>query len=333
MTAGAGAVFNQSGFVTVANVLASESSPTTTVTMTPTMASNLSGSLPLQFTLNGVNLSGTSTPTIGLSDPHPFDGSAPAITTTHFGSLSEFANLSAGDVLSGLQNLGATFGQLSQSADLSTPVPFASGVTFGKVFDFGGAFRQSIVKGLTSLPTPSAAPLLNPTGGGTSGGLLAPGTYYVEANYATSYGESAPGPNSMTFNVAAGQIPQVTVPAIPSGDTVNLYLSSASGTSGSATLYRSGITSTTVSLDQAASGSGATVTTSATSTALFGSAQELATLLGNVLATSSGSPYPVNVRFLPISAGSTRTREEPRSTPRFSPVRAGSQARSSTAAS
>jgi hypothetical protein len=169
------------------------------------------------------------------------------------------------------------------------------------VLNFGGAFDQSVITGLQTLPTPSTAPSVVASGGGSTGGQLPAGTYFVEATYATAYGQSAPSPVSSSFTVNSGQIPQVTLPTIPSGDTVDLYLSNNTASSGSAKLYESGITSSTVALNLAPPQDGAAAPTSATSTALFGSAQELATLLGNELATTSSNPYPVDVRFEPMS--------------------------------
>ncbi len=302
LTAGLGASFVQRTPLSVADLLASQASPSTTVTITPTSDSAASASLPTQFVLNGTSLSGNPMPTVSLADAHPFDGSAPAATLSNFNALAPFGNLSSADVLAGLRKLQDAFTRVGQTGAFSGPVPFVAGKTAGQLLDFGGAFKTSVVDGLNTIPSPSSAPTASPSGGGSSGGLLAPGSYVVVVTYATSHGQSAPGPASSSFSVAAGQVPRVTLPAIPAGYVANLYLSAPGGTAASATLYRAGVTSSTVDLAQAAPAGAAALPTSATSTALFGSIQDLSALLGGELATTPGTPFPVNVRFVPKSA-------------------------------
>ena len=70
-------------------------------------------------------------------------------------------------------------------------------------------------------PIATVAATVNATGGGTTGGNLAPGTYYVfyTFNYqGSAYPvgvESAPSPSSLPFTVTAGDIPQVSLPLLP----------------------------------------------------------------------------------------------------------------------
>jgi hypothetical protein len=84
--------------------------------------------------------------------------------------------------------------------------------------------------------------------------LLQAGTYYVKYTFVNQAGETLASPASTQFTVAAGNIPQVTFPALPTGATsINVYLTSAGGPSGSETLYKTGVTGTTTTLATATS--------------------------------------------------------------------------------
>jgi hypothetical protein len=79
-----------------------------------------------------------------------------------------------------------------------------------------------------------------------SGGLLAAGTYYCQYSFADPFGETLAGGESAQFTVAAGQVPTVTLPALPAGvQSINLYLTNANGSAGTETLYATGITTPT----------------------------------------------------------------------------------------
>lgn len=97
---------------------------------------------------------------------------------------------------------------------------------------------------------PSIAPVVNPTGGGSTGGLLQAGSYFLAFTYNYFNGETAVGFESQQFTVPSGAIPQATLPSpIPLGATsANLYLTGPNGAPGSETLYLSGLTGSTVSL-------------------------------------------------------------------------------------
>lgn len=88
------------------------------------------------------------------------------------------------------------------------------------------------------------------TGGGSTGGLLAAGTYYVAYSWTTAHGETTRGTSeSAQFTVAAGNIPRVTIPSLPAGAAAaNIHLTAAGGASGSSTLYATGVTGTTYDL-------------------------------------------------------------------------------------
>jgi hypothetical protein len=101
---------------------------------------------------------------------------------------------------------------------------------------------------------PSVAATVNPIGGGTTGGALQPGTYYLRYTGVNAGGETTPSPESTALTVAAGNVPQVTLPPLPIGVlTRNIYLTSAGGMAGSETLYANGIASTTFNLSAAQS--------------------------------------------------------------------------------
>ena len=77
-------------------------------------------------------------------------------------------------------------------------------------------------------PNPNVKATVNATGGGATGGSLSPGTYIVAYTWLdtltgreTTVGTSA----SLPFTVAAGNIPTVTLPALPAwAASMNLYL-------------------------------------------------------------------------------------------------------------
>ena len=93
-----------------------------------------------------------------------------------------------------------------------------------------------------------------PTGGGTTGGGLAPGNYYIIYTYIYASGtESFGSPQSATFTVSAGNVPEVVLPALPNGTTgYNIYLSDSAADPGSAQRYASTVTSSIFLLQTAA---------------------------------------------------------------------------------
>ena len=79
-----------------------------------------------------------------------------------------------------------------------------------------------------------------------SGGLLPAGTYYCQYSFVDPFGETLAAGESVQFTVAAGQVPSVTLPALPAGvQAVNLYLTQPGGGPGTETLYATGVTTTT----------------------------------------------------------------------------------------
>lgn len=99
----------------------------------------------------------------------------------------------------------------------------------------------------------SQAPTVNVTGGGSVGGSLPAGAYYlVYTELDSGAKESNPSQETANFTVAAGNIPRVTLPALPTGvSSRNIYLTAAAGARGSETLYATGVTGTTYDLSSA----------------------------------------------------------------------------------
>ena len=95
-----------------------------------------------------------------------------------------------------------------------------------------------------------AAPPVNPTGGGSTGGSLLPGTYFAYYTFLFPSGtETFASPNSLPFTVAAGNVPQIAMPALPLGATsYRIYLSDDVANAGSARLYAAGVTSSPYNL-------------------------------------------------------------------------------------
>jgi len=102
----------------------------------------------------------------------------------------------------------------------------------------------------TAKANPSTTPTVDPTGGASVGGNLQAGTYYLKyTDVATAGGETLPSPESLQFTVVAGDIPQVTLPSLPSGiSSRNIYITPTNGVSNSETLYLTGVTTTTQNL-------------------------------------------------------------------------------------
>ena len=137
------------------------------------------------------------------------------------------------------------------SADPNTATRYATGFT-GTTFNLAMAVTSGTAQApITNIST--IVPTVAATGGGATGGKLAPGTYYVLYTFAYPNGtETLPSPSSATFNVSAGNIPQVTLPPLPAGSIgFNIYLSNARGTAGSAVRYASDITSSIYQLQSA----------------------------------------------------------------------------------
>ena len=277
LAAGTTLAFNTTD-ITTSILNSADANPGSLVTVTAAANQNsMTAALPLQFTLGGTVLSGTPAPEVDLSDSNLLGGQIPTVTTQNFANLANFANLTSTSMLNQLGSLGNWLESIRSSSLFNSTIPFTN-QTVGGALDFGAAFTDKVLSGLVNIDTPTEPPQVNVSGGGSTGGLLAAGSYFVQYTFVNSSGESTPSPASSTFAVTAGQIPTIGLPTAPAGNTINLYLSNSSAGSGSATLYQSAITTTSVNLSQAA-GAGPALPTGVTTTPAFATAQELATLV------------------------------------------------------
>jgi hypothetical protein len=134
------------------------------------------------------------------------------------------------------------------------PSIVTSGATFSQLQSNGlsGLLELLITANSTGTPAPTAAATATATGGGSAGGNLAAGTYYFVFTETNGIGETTAAPESAQLTAAAGNIPQVTFPALKSGNSArNLYLTQANGSTGTEVLYAAGITTTTYNLSAA----------------------------------------------------------------------------------
>jgi hypothetical protein len=133
---------------------------------------------------------------------------------------------------------------------------YATGIT-GTTYNLAVATQASQplppANNTAVVSAPGALPLIVPTGGGTSGGNLQSGNYFLKFTYTTVNGETTPSTESAQFTVLPGYIPRVTLPTLPAGVIgINLYLTPAYGASNSEVKYTSGVVSTIFDLAAAA---------------------------------------------------------------------------------
>jgi len=128
----------------------------------------------------------------------------------------------------------------------TSPSIAPSGTTFAQ-FQAGGTsgiLERLISANFSGMASPGA-PTVTPTGGGTAGGTLAAGTYYVMVTETNGIGETTASPE-ISLAITAGNIPQVSFAAMQAGNTArNVYVGTASGAE---VLYASGVTAGTYNL-------------------------------------------------------------------------------------
>lgn len=123
--------------------------------------------------------------------------------------------------------------------------------------------RAGGLRGLIDLIIAANPAIANPTvattavenGGGSSGGLLPAGDYFLYYTFVGPGGETTVGTSviASALSVTATHIPRVTLPATPSGARCkNLYATAAAGLAGTQLLYATGITGTTFDMSFAA---------------------------------------------------------------------------------
>jgi len=136
----------------------------------------------------------------------------------------------------------------------ASPSIQASSATHADLLTGGLAVMLAkVVAANPAITNPSTAPTATATGGGASGGNLAAGNYFYSYTWVDGAGETLHKESASALTVASGNIPRVTIPALPTGVcSANIYVSAAGGASGSETLYATGITGTTFDLSFAA---------------------------------------------------------------------------------
>ncbi len=243
--------------------------------------------------------SSPSSPAIIISGT-PFGGSTPTVAVNpNFAGVDGFATLTPQEMLGLFDQFGGWLDNLQSSPSLAVTLPLVGGQTVGSLLDLKQAFETAVTNAMTVAP-PATAPIVAAVGGGATGGNLAPGTYFIEYTFTNAAGaETATSPESLPFTVAAGDVPKVTLPALPMGITgYKLYLGSSPG--GPTTFYASGVgpsvlsgaSSFTVNLSGAAVANGSTPPAGSTTMPAFGTAQDLAAALAAALDVPASSIDP-----------------------------------------
>lgn len=127
-----------------------------------------------------------------------------------------------------------------------TEVLYADGIT-------ASTFDLTYAHPAITVPAPTVAPTVAATGGGSTGGFVAAGVYFLSITETNGAGQSTALETAATFTVAAGNIPQVTFPTLQAGNIArNVYLTLPAGLTGTEVLYATGITTSTYNLAVAA---------------------------------------------------------------------------------
>lgn len=142
---------------------------------------------------------------------------------------------------------------MSQS-NYAPPSIQASGATFSDLQSGGVAVvLNKLIAANPAIANATTAPTVNVTGGGSSGGFLPAGAYFLKYTWVDGAGETLASSESTTFTVSAGNIPTAAVPTFPTGVAGwNAYLTAAGGATGTETLYSVGNPGTTSNLSFAA---------------------------------------------------------------------------------
>jgi hypothetical protein len=133
----------------------------------------------------------------------------------------------------------------------AAPSITASGASFAQMQAGGPSGHLELLIGKFAATTdPPTAATWTATGGGSTGGALAAGTYYGVITETNGIGESKPSSEQTQITVAAGNKPRITFQSLQSGNTArNVYLGAVNGlTGGPYFLYATGITAATYDL-------------------------------------------------------------------------------------
>lgn len=128
----------------------------------------------------------------------------------------------------------------------TSPTIVPSGTTFSQFQAAGATGHLERLIAANFLGTsPPAVPTFTAAGGGTTGGTLPAGTYYVAVTETNGMGETTPS-TEVSVTIMAGNVPQVAFAALQPGNTArNVYVGTASGAE---TLYATGVTTATFNL-------------------------------------------------------------------------------------
>ena len=131
----------------------------------------------------------------------------------------------------------------------TSPSITASGVAFSVAKNLAGHL-DALIAAQPQPGSPNSGPTvaasISATGGGTTGGLLPAGNYYVYITETNGIGETT-GIESAQLTVGSTNIPRITFQSLKAGNTArNVYIGALGGASGGPyTLYARGITAGT----------------------------------------------------------------------------------------
>lgn len=124
----------------------------------------------------------------------------------------------------------------------------STGTTFGQMPALGASGHLAKLEGLIAAKANPGAATVSATGGGTTGGNLSAGTYYLKVTETDGIGETA-ATGEISVTIAAGNIPQLTFAALQAGNLArNVYVGVAAGAE---TLYATGVETGTFNLSAA----------------------------------------------------------------------------------
>lgn len=184
-----------------------------------------------------------------------------------------------------------------QTAPVEAGASIFKGAAVGFAIDGGLIMIEDYTGNEVSISNPQDAPSVNPTGGGSSGGALAVGTYCAAFTWSNGTQETKRSPFSLPFTVAAGDIPQLTMPAtLPTGVTkYNVYLTDVTGETGTEVFYLAG-TAPTLNFTIAASGALSPPTFNGLSVTFAGIAE-----VDSI--NTSGATGAMSVLYSPVATG------------------------------
>lgn len=198
------------------------------------------------------NTADSSLPT---TTPPAFSSTAAAIV----GGNVQVGTAGGGTFTAMVQDRGGTVRSVkAYGAVGGTTVKTDGSMTAASAVLTSSGFAAADVGKLCSVAWAGANQIANPTvtatvvanGGGSTGGILAPGDYRIKYTFATKYGETTGGTSeSAVFTVVYGNIPRATLPSLPANaNGINIYLTPVGGTTNTEVQYLFGITATTADL-------------------------------------------------------------------------------------